>query len=304
MSESPDRRCGFVAVIGAPNAGKSTLINKLVGAKVSIVSQKIQTTRSITRGITIHKDSQIIFIDTPGIFTPKRKLDKAMVNAAWDGESSADIIVLLIDAAKSKIDENTRSIINKLAEKKNARRIILALNKIDKTKPENLLALTKELNDIMSFSSTYMISALKADGLEALLDDLANNLPEGEWHYPEDQISDLPMRLLAAEITREKIFERLHQEIPYGITVETENWEDRDDESVKIDQVIYVSRQSFKKIVLGKGGSQIKAIGKAARLELEKILETRVHIKLFVKFREGWQEDPERYRIWGLDYPE
>lgn len=296
------QRCGFVAVLGAPNAGKSTLINGWVGAKVSIVSAKVQTTRSLVRGIAVHKDSQIIFVDTPGIFRPKKRFEKAMVAAAWQGEADADLIVLVVDASRKKIDSDTADIIGRLADQKDERPRILVLNKVDKADKENLLALTATLNSKLEFAATFMVSALKNDGLKDVLDWLAAHLPEGEWHFPEDEVSDMPLRLLAAEITREKLFNALYQELPYALAVETESWEDFENGSVKISQVIYVARDSHKAIVLGKGGAQIREVGEAARIELEGILETRVHLKLFVKVQENWDEDPEKYRIWGLDY--
>ena len=293
-------RCGFVALVGAPNAGKSTLLNALVGSKVAIVSPKVQTTRTRVLGITLEGDSQLVFVDTPGIFQPKRRLERAMVAAAWQGAQDADLVVLLVDATADRIKPETRSIIEGL--KAAGRPAILALNKIDAVKRPKLLALSEALNAEGDFTATYMISALTADGLDDLKSALATAVPEGPWLYPEDQLSDMPERLLAAEITREKIFLRLYQELPYAATVETESWEQRDDGSIAISQVIFVQRDTQKAIVLGKGGQMIKAIGTAARQELEEILDCRVHVRLFVKVRESWIDDPDRYRDWGLDH--
>ena len=293
-------RCGFIALVGAPNAGKSTLLNAFVGSKVAIVSPKVQTTRARVLGITLEGDSQLIFVDTPGIFEPKRRLERAMVAAAWKGALDADLVVLLVDASADKISRETRSIVAGL--KSSRRPAILALNKIDAVKRQRLLALSEELNRDGDFTATYMISALTSDGLGDLRAALASAVSEGPWLYPEDQLSDMPERLLAAEITREKLFLRLYQELPYSATVETENWEERDDGSIAISQVIFVQRDTQKAIVLGKGGQMIKALGTAARLELEEILGCRVHIRLFVKVRENWIDDPDRYRDWGLDY--
>ncbi len=293
-------RCGFVALVGAPNAGKSTLLNALVGSKVAIVSPKVQTTRTRVLGITLEGDSQLVFVDTPGIFQPKRRLERAMVAAAWQGAQDADLVVLLVDATADTIKPETQSIIDGL--KSAGRPAILALNKIDAVKRPKLLALSEALNAAGDFTATYMISALTADGIDDLRSALAGAVPEGPWLYPEDQLSDMPERLLAAEITREKIFLRLYQELPYAVTVETESWEERDDGSIAISQVIFVQRDTQKAIVLGKGGQMIKAIGTAARQELEEILGCRVHVRLFVKVRESWIDDPDRYRDWGLDY--
>jgi GTP-binding protein Era len=292
-------RSGFVALIGATNAGKSTMVNRLVGAKVSIVSHKVQTTRAIIRGIVIHNNAQIVFMDTPGIFKPRRRLDRAMVTTAWGGARDADIIMLLIDSERGlKGDADT--ILEGLKEVKQPK--ILVLNKIDRVRPEDLLKLAQAANEKIAFERTFMISALTGSGCEDLMDYLAQALPEGPWYYPEDQISDLPMRQLAAEITREKLFLRLHQELPYASHVETENWEERKDGSVRIEQVIYVERDSQKKIALGKGGEAIKAISTAARKELAEILDQPVHLFLFVKVRENWGDDPERFREMGLDF--
>ncbi len=291
-------RCGFVAVLGAPNAGKSTLINALVGSKVTIVSEKVQTTRARIRAIVISERSQLILVDTPGIFTPRRRLDEAMVDAAWQGAGDADAVLLLVDA-KARVTDDVRQILARLGKLRS--KIFLALNKIDLVKRETLLALAQTLNAEAPFAETFMISARTGDGLEALLKSLAAAVPEGPWLYPEDQIADLPMRLLASEITREKIFERLHQELPYASTVETETWEERADGSLRIDQVIFVEREGQRKIVLGKGGQGIREIGSRAREELSRMLERKVHLFLFVKVRANWATDPERLRAMGLD---
>lgn len=302
MADGPgeDTRCGFVALIGAPNAGKSTLINALVGSKVSIVSHKVQTTRMLVRGIAIEGASQLIFVDTPGIFAPKRRLDRAMVTTAWGGAQDADLTVLLLDARKGLDDEND-AIVGKLADVSGKK--ILLLNKIDLVEKEALLALAQAANDRTAFAATFMVSALNGDGVTDLKTWLAAQVPGGPWHYPPDQISDAPIRQLAAEITREKLFERLHQELPYQSTVETESWKELKDGSVRIEQTIYVERESQRKIVLGKGGQTIKAIGAAARKDITELAETPVHLFLFVKVREGWGEDPERYREMGLEFP-
>jgi GTP-binding protein Era len=293
-------RCGFVALIGAPNAGKSTLLNTLVGTKVAIVSPKVQTTRSRVLGILTEGQAQIVFVDTPGIFKPRRRLDRAMVAAAWAGAAEGDLVLLLVDASLKGVREETRGIVEKLAETK--RQAILILNKTDAVRPEVLLALAADLNASGVFSDTFMISALTGDGVDDLRRHLAAHLPEGPWLFPDDQVSDMPMRLLAAEITREKLFLRLQQELPYAVAVETESWEEQPDGSVRISQIIYVQREGQKAIVLGRGGQMIKAVGTAARLELEEITEQRVHLSLFVKVRENWLDDPARYAIWGLDY--
>ena len=302
-TKTPDRkptRSGFVALIGAPNAGKSTLLNHLVGAKVSIVSHKVQTTRSLVRGIVIHDGAQIVFVDTPGIFKPRRRLDRAMVTSAWGGAHDADLVFFLVDAERGLVDDAVK-ILEGLAEIKRPK--ILLINKIDRVKPETLLELTAKANETVAFDETFMISALKGSGCKDLLDYLARTLPEGPWYYPEDQISDLPMRQLAAEITREKLYQRLHQELPYASHVETEKWEERKDGSVRIEQVIYVQRDSQKKIVLGKRGETVKQIGQSARKDLAGILEQPVHLFLFVKVRDNWGDDPERYRELGLEFP-
>lgn len=298
MPENP--RCGFVALVGAPNAGKSTLLNAMIGAKISIVSNKVQTTRTRVLGITIEGDSQLIFVDTPGIFKPRRRLDRAMVAAAWAGAEDADIVGLLYDVSRRGIDDDTRTIIARL--KNEGRKAILILNKIDLVKRDTLLALIETFNQDGIFTDIFMLSASTGDGVQHLKEFLAARMSEGPWHYPEDQLSDMPMRLLAAEITREKLFRQLHQELPYSATVETEVWEEFDNGSVKISQVIFVQRDSQKAIVLGKGGTRIKALGLAARTELEEMLERKVHLLLFVKVREGWIDDPERYQAWGLDF--
>ncbi|WP_346914105.1 GTPase Era [uncultured Roseibium sp.] len=293
-------RAGFIALIGAPNAGKSTLINQLVGTKVSIVTHKVQTTRAIVRGIAMHDKAQLVFVDTPGIFQPKRRLDRAMVDTAWGGARDADVIALLIDARKG-IDEEAEAIMERLADIKTPK--VLILNKIDVTKRDKLLELAKAANEVMPFDETFMVSALNGDGVETILNYFAAQVPEGPWLYPEDQPSDLPLRILAAEITREKLFERLHQELPYISTVETEQWQERKDGSVRIEQTIYVERDSQKSIVLGKKGQTIKAISKASREELAEIIDAPVHLFLFVKVRENWADDPERYREMGLEFP-
>jgi GTP-binding protein Era len=293
--------CGYVALVGAPNAGKSTLLNLLVGTKLSIVSPKVQTTRSRVLGIALRGDAQLIFVDTPGIFAPKRRLDRAMVAAAWAGADDADIVVLLVDAAHG-FDDDTRAIVERLA--KTQRRAVLALNKIDLLRREELLPLADELGKAMPFERVFMISSTKGDGTGDLADYLAGAVPQAPWLYPEDQLTDLPQRLLAAEITREQIYLQLHQELPYAAAVETEQWEECDDGSVKINQVVHVQRDGQKAIVLGKGGTQIKAIGAASRAELEKLLERRVHLFLFVRVTENWADDREQYRAIGLDYTE
>ncbi|WP_219321039.1 GTPase Era [Methylovirgula sp. HY1] len=294
------RRCGFVALIGAPNAGKSTLLNALVGAKVSIVSRKVQTTRSLVRGIAIAGNAQIIFVDTPGIFAPKRRLDRAMVTSAWGGAGDADAVALLVDARKG-IDSEVDAIIARLKDLSLKR--ILVLNKIDLIERSKLLALASLLNAKVPFAETFMVSALTGDGLARFKDQLAALMPPGPWLYPEDQLSDAPLRALAAEITREKIFERLHDELPYQSTVETELWKEMPDGSARVEQTIYVTREGHKKIVIGEGGRTIKAIGSAARKELIEAAEQKIHLFLFVKVRENWADDPARYREMGLEFP-
>jgi len=295
-----DTHCGFVALIGAPNAGKSTLLNALVGAKVTIVSRKVQTTRALIRGIAAADKSQLIFVDTPGIFAPKRRLDRAMVTTAWSGAHDADLVGVLIDARKG-LDEEAEGILERLKEVRVPK--LLILNKIDLVAKEELLALVQAANEKATFEATFMISALGGDGVADLKAWLAAHVPPGPWLYPADQMSDAPLRQLAAEITREKLFERLHQELPYQSTVETEVWKELRDGSVRVEQIIYVARESQRKIVLGKGGQTIKAIGAAARREIAEIAEAKVHLFLFVKVREGWGDDPERYRAMGLEFP-
>lgn len=299
MNMPSSTRAGFVALIGAPNAGKSTVTNNFVGSKVSIVSSKVQTTRTIVRGINIFENTQIVFVDTPGIFKPKRRLDRAMVSSAWSGAGDADIIVLVVDA-KRGFDDETKEIVKKLNEQK--REAVLLLNKIDLIKKEKLLALTQEINAAGNFTATFMVSALTGHNINDFYKYLADNLPEGPWFYPEDQISDMPLKLLAAEITREKLFTYLHEEIPYSLTVETDVWDRRDDGSIKVQQTIFVERDSQKKIVLGKNGSMIKRIGQSSRIEIEELLEERVHLFLFVKVRENWINDASRYEDWNLDF--
>jgi len=298
--EGQDTRSGFVALVGAPNAGKSTLVNRLVGTKVSIVTHKVQTTRAIVRGIATHGTAQIVFVDTPGIFKPRRRLDRAMVTTAWGGAKDADLVLVLIDAERG-LRGDAEAMLENLANIRQPKALVL--NKIDRVQPEKLLALTAEANAKASFERTFMVSALTGSGCDDLLDWLAGTLPEGPWYYPEDQVSDLPMRQLAAEITREKLYLRLHQELPYSSHVETEKWEEKKDGSVRIEQVIYIERDSQKKIVLGAKGETIRAIGQAARKEIGEILEQPVHLFLFVKVRENWGDDPERYREMGLDFP-
>ena len=294
------RRCGFIALIGAPNAGKSTLINALVGTKVTIVSHKVQTTRALLRGIAIEGDAQLVLIDTPGIFAPRRRLDRAMVSTAWSGAHDADIVGVLIDA-KRGLDEEAQALLAGLAGV--SKRKVLLLNKVDLTDKPALLTLAQQANERVAFVASFMISALTGDGVAAFKRWLAAQVPEGPWHYPEDQITDAPLRQLAAEITREKLYLRLHQELPYQSTVETERWQERKDGSVRIEQTIYVERESQRKIVLGKGGQTIKAIGADARREIAQVVEQPVHLFLFVKVREGWGDDPERYREMGLEFP-
>jgi len=299
-TQGGDTRCGFVALIGAPNAGKSTLLNALVGSKVSIISHKVQTTRMLIRGITVEGQAQLIFVDTPGIFSPRRRLDRAMVTTAWSGAHEADLVGVLVDARKG-LDEETEGILGRLGDVKAPK--LLILNKIDVVAKETLLTLARTSNETARFEATFMISALKGDGVADLKAWLAQRVPPGPWLYPPDQMSDAPIRQLAAEITREKLFERLHQELPYHSTVETEVWKELRGGDIRIEQTIYVERESQRKIVLGKGGQSIKAIGEAARKEIAGIVEAKVHLFLFVKVREGWGEDPERYRAMGLEFP-
>ena len=294
-------RAGFVALIGEPNAGKSTLLNRMVGAKVSIVTHKVQTTRARIRGVAMEGDAQIVFVDTPGLFAPKRRLDRAMVAAAWGGAADADIVVLLVEAHRG-VTDGVQKILAGLEGIGKSRPVALAINKIDRVQSEVLLGLTRDLNERFPFVETFMISAEKGHGVQALREWLAKSLPEGPWLYPEDQIADLPMRMIAAEMTREKLTLRLHQELPYQLTVETENWEERKDGSAKIDQVIYVIRDGHKGIVLGNKGETIKAIGQAARAEIEEFLGRKVHLFLQVKVRENWLDEAERYSEMGLDF--
>ena len=295
-----EKRAGFVALIGAPNVGKSTLLNALVGAKVSIVTPKVQTTRALVRGIAIEGASQLIFVDTPGIFSPRRRLDRAMVGSAWGSTQDADLVALLIDAKKG-INDDDDAILGKLSDVRPTK--LLVLNKVDLVDKPTLLTLTQKLNERAGFAATFMISARNGDGVADLKHWFAAHVPVGPWLYPEDQISDAPLRQLAAEITREKLYLRLHQELPYQSTVETEVWKELKDGSVRIEQTVYVERESQRKIVLGKGGQTIKAIGAAARADIAKAVEQPVHLFLRVKVREGWGDDPERYREMGLEFP-
>ncbi|WP_417239961.1 GTPase Era [Celeribacter halophilus] len=295
-------RAGFVALIGEPNAGKSTLLNRMVGAKVSIVTHKVQTTRARIRGVALEGDSQLVFVDTPGIFKPKRRLDRAMVTAAWGGAADADVVVLLIEAHKG-VTEGVENILAALDEYSNPKqKVALAINKIDMVDVEKLLALAKDMNERHHFVETFMISAEKGRGVDDLRKWLAKELPEGPWLYPEDQIADLPMRMIAAEITREKLTLNLHQELPYQLTVETENWEERKDGSARVDQVVYVARDGHKGIILGKRGETIKRISRASREELSEFLGRKVHLFLQVKVRPNWLEEAERYGEMGLDF--
>jgi len=306
-STAPPTRCGFVAILGAPNAGKSTLVNALVGQKVSIVTQKVQTTRIPVRGIAMRANAQIIFVDTPGIFSPKRRLDRAMVNAAWKGAEDADLIAVLADAAElsakpgGRAAADTDLILDGLKQSRNAP--VLVLNKTDVVKRELLLPLTQSLAERVKFARIFMVSALTGDGLEDLLVFCADRMPEGPFLYPEDQVADIPSRLLAAEITREKLYLRVHQELPYASTVVTENWKEHKDGSVRIDQTIIVQRANQKAIVIGKAGQAIKSIGQSARTELEQLFDRRVHLFLQVKVVENWQDRPAHYREWGLEFP-
>ncbi|MCE2491611.1 MAG: GTPase Era [Alphaproteobacteria bacterium] len=298
-----DARCGVVALVGAPNAGKSTLLNAFVGTKVSIVTPKVQTTRARVIGVAVEGCAQFIFVDTPGIFFPRRRLERAMVDAAWSGAHDADAVVLLVDSRRptDTDDDDTARVVRGLAEADLT--TVLALNKIDLVEKSKLLALSGALNGSGAFRETFMISALSGDGVGDLRNFLTGTLPEGPWLYPEDQVAVMPMRLLAAETTREKLFMQLHQELPYHLTVETEGWEERPDGSVKIDQMIYVSRNTHKGIVLGKGGKLIKSVGSASRIELENAMQRRVHLFLHVKVREGWLDEPARYQEMGLEFP-
>jgi GTP-binding protein Era len=298
MSET---RAGFVALIGEPNAGKSTLLNRMVGAKVSIVTHKVQTTRARIRGVAIEGDAQIVFVDTPGLFRPRRRLDRAMVAAAWGGAADADVVVLLIEAHRG-MTEGVKAILGGLRERVGKVPVALAINKIDRVKAEALLALAEEMNGAFDFVRTFMISAERGHGCDDLKAWLGEQMPAGPWLYPEDQIADLPMRMIAAEMTREKLTLRLHQELPYELTVETENWEERPDGSARIDQIIYVARDGHKGIVLGKGGETLKAVGQAARAELEEFMGRRAHLFLTVKVRPNWLDEAERYSEMGLDF--
>ena len=301
MTESTTTRAGFVALIGEPNAGKSTLLNRMVGAKVSIVTHKVQTTRARIRGVAMDGDRQIIFVDTPGLFRPRRRLDRAMVAAAWGGAADADIVVLLIEAHRGLTD-GVRAILDNLSDKVGNRPVALAINKIDRVKAEELLALTKKMNEAYPFVETFMISAEKGYGCDDLKTWLGDRMPVSPLLFPEDQIADLPLRMIAAEITREKLTLRLHQELPYQLTVETEHWDERPDGSARIDQVVYVSRDGHKGIVLGHKGETAKAVSKAAREELEEFLGRRVHLFLQVKVRPNWLEEAERYSEMGLEF--
>lgn len=292
---------GFVALIGEPNAGKSTLLNRMVGAKVSIVTHKVQTTRARIRGVAMEGQAQLVFVDTPGLFRPRRRLDRAMVAAAWGGAADADIVVLLIEAHRG-LTEGVERILDAMHANKSERPVLLAINKIDRVKAEVLLELTEKMNAAYPFSETFMISAEKGFGVDDMRQWLAGRMPEGPWLYPEDQIADLPLRMIAAEMTREKLTLRLHQELPYQLTVETEGWEDRKDGSVKIDQIVYVMRDGHKGILLGKKGETIKTVGQLARAELETFLDRKVHLFLQVKVRPNWLEESERYSEMGLDF--
>ena len=299
MTEEIKTRAGFVSLIGAPNAGKSTITNNFVGSKVSIVSPKAQTTRTVVKGIGIYENTQIIFLDSPGIFKPKRRLDRAMVASAWEGIADADIVVFVVDAKKG-FDEESKAIVEKLNQDKIS--AVLVLNKVDLIQKEKLLSLSAEINKAGHFKETFMISALTGQNIDDFYKYLADNLPESPWYYPEEQMSDMPLKLLAAEIVREKLFLYLRQEIPYALTVEPEVWERREDDSVRAEMTIYVQKDNQKIIVLGKNGSMIKKIGQAARQELERELDCRIHLFLFVKVRENWIDDPARYTSWNLNF--
>ena len=300
MNDAPTK-AGFVALIGEPNAGKSTLLNRMVGAKVSIVTHKVQTTRARIRGVAMDGQAQLIFIDTPGLFKPRRRLDRAMVAAAWGGAADADVVVLMIEAHRG-MSEGVKAILANLPDRMGKTKVALAINKIDKVKSEGLLALTRDMNGAFPFAETFMISAERGHGCDALRKWLVEQVPEGPWLYPEDQIADLPMRMIAAEMTREKLTLRLHQELPYELTVETENWEERPDGSARIDQLIYVARDGHKGIVLGKGGETIKQVSQAARAEIMEFVGRPVHLFLQVKVRPNWLEEKERYSEMGLDF--
>lgn len=303
QTKEEKQKFGFIALIGEPNAGKSTLINKIVGTKVSIVSPKVQTTRTRVLAVAIEDNAQMVFVDTPGIFEAdkKNKMERAIVASAWEGISEAETVILLVDVSK-KIGASTKLILERLKQEEDSqKRYILVLNKIDRIKREALLDISLELNNAYDFEATFMLSALKGNGVSDLMKYMAKHLPEGAWHYPEDHLTDMPMRLMAAEITREKLFKLLHQEIPYALTVETEKWEAFDDGSIKIDQTIFINREAHKKIILGKSGSMIKKIGQQSREEIEKIFDTKIHLKLFVKVSEMWMDDEDRYNLWGLN---
>ncbi len=302
MAEGPSgqERCGFVALIGAPNVGKSTLLNRLVGTKISIVSPKVQTTRRRVLGILVEGRAQMIFVDTPGIFVPRKRLDRAMVRAAWQGAQDADLVVLLVDATRKTPDDDSRSIVEGL--KRDGRRALLAINKVDAVKPPRLLALADSLYAEGVFDAVFMISAETGDGVGDLVKGIAGRLPEGPWHYPEDQVSDMPMREIAAEITREQLFRQLHAELPYALTVEQESWEDFADGSLRVGQQIIVAREGQRAIVLGEKGRRIKSVREAAQKQIAELTGRKVHLFLHVKFRENWQDDPERYRAMGLDF--
>lgn len=301
MTEEENTRCGFATIIGAPNAGKSTLINSMVGGKISIVSSKVQTTRTRVLGIVMHEQTQMIFVDTPGLFKPGNdRMEKAIVNAAWQGLGDADLVLFVIDSVKG-FSRPVRTIVDRL-KNVTGKKYILVLNKVDDIARPKLLELATILNQAMDFEATFMVSARENDGVKDLVKYVAKLMPESPYHYPPDQMSDMPMRLMAAEVTREKLFRAVHEEIPYDITVETDTWEQFDDGSVKIDQTIFVARDGQKKIVLGKGGEMIGKIGTQSRIELEELMGCRVHIKLFVKVRENWSEDSEHYKMWGLTH--
>ncbi len=297
--EGEGTRCGVVAIAGAPNAGKSTLLNRAVGAKVSIVTHKVQTTRTRIRGIAVKDRSQIVFVDTPGIFMPRDRLQRAMVDAAWRAVADADLVIHLHDAGRGALSDEAKELAQRLS--KRSGHLVLALNKVDKIKPQTLLQLTESFQQAADYKAVFMISALTGDGVDDLIAYLAEAVQPGPWLYPEDQLSDLPQRLIAAEVTREKLFLKLHQELPYSLTVETESWEPFKDGSVRIAQTIYVTREGHKRMAIGKGGQTIKAVREEAQLELSEMLDTEVDLFLFVIVRERWHDDPERYREWGLD---
>ena len=300
--EETQTKCGSVSLIGAPNAGKSTLVNQLVGTKVSIVTHKVQTTRSRVVGIAMHENSQIVLVDTPGIFHPKKRLDKAMVGAAWREAHSSDVIALLMDAAHKKRSKEEELILKELEKRDTHQKVVLILNKIDLVPRERLLKIAQDFHDTGLFEDIYMVSALSGNGCDRLLRDFSRFIPDGPWAYDADMVSDMPARLLSAEITREKLFQQLHQEIPYMCAVETENWENTEKGDIKISQIIYVTKARHKGMILGKQGQKIKKIGRDARLEIQDLLEQKVHLNLFVKVKENWMDDPERYHEWGLEF--